>query len=829
MLVHDLRYALRTLWRSPGFAVIAILSLALGIGANTSVFSLLDQVLLRMLPVRDPQQLVVLGYDGPSSGWRTSDNRETPFSQPVYERLTAAGSVFDGLIARASTPVSVFYNGQSERAAAEVVSGNFFEVLGVTPAIGRNLTPADDSRSANPVAVMSYEYWTRRFGANPEVLRQPVSINGHPFTITGVMPRGFRGIMTGNAPELFVPISAKILLAPDWKGAGNWRISWLQIIGRLKPGVARDAAQSQLQAAWRPVLEDALAQQNVSENLRNRARTSPLRLKPAEQGINLLSAAWKTPLLAMMTIVALVLLIACANVANLMLARAAGRRKEIAVRLAMGANTGRLLRLLVVESLTVALLAGVAALLVASWTSAGLLAFLPEDVGGRVLSSQIDYRILAFNFVLAIGTGILFGLVPAMQASQPDLVVALKAQAAAVRSEGGQSALRRALIIGQVAISLLLLVGAGLFTRSLDNLIHSSPGFQPERLVTFSIEPVLNGYDRPRTLSLQRELRERLASLPGAVSAGLETEGLFSESDRSSSISVEGYTPREDEDNVNLDAVSPDYFRTLGVPLLAGREFAETDQMETQQVAVVSQSFARYYFRDGSAIGRRMSMSRGNNVKLDIEIVGVVPDWNQQSLREKPRRFFYIPISQDQRLSYLSFYVRARQEEGSLLPQVRRLVASIDPGLPVSDLKPLMVQVASSIYTDRLIMALASAFGILATLLAAIGLYGVVAYNVARRTAELGIRAALGAQRRDLLWMVMREVALVTVCGMAIGLIPAYLLSRLVESQLFGVAAFDPLVYGGAILVLCLSATAAGLVPAQRAASIDPIKALRCD
>jgi len=828
---NDLRYGLRTLRRSPVFAAVAVLSLALGIGANTSIFSLMSQVMFRMLPVAEPERLVVFHAEGEREGSSSKDSQEAVFSYPMYRDLRDRSEVFEGVMARSSAAVSLMYGGQTDRARGEIVSGNFFEVLGVRAALGRVFT-ADDDRvpGGHPVVVLGYGYWKRRFGGNPALVNQSVTVNGHPMVVIGVAPAGFHGVLSSNTPDVLLPVMMKREATPNWNSFDARQDRWLNIFGRLKPGVSMKRAEAALQGLYRAASEEDLARMShpLSGHDRDEYLSQKLELRPAAQGINSLRADWENPLLALMAMVGLVLLIACANVANLMLARATGRQKEIAIRLAIGAARAAIARQLVLESLLIAMAGGLVGLIVTSWTTAALLGFLPDGATGGWLNASLDWRTFCFCAALTIGTGILFGLAPALASTRPNVAPALMEQSGSAGARGAQVWLRKVFIVAQVAVSVVLLVGAGLFGRSLFNLMTENPGFQTRNLLRFSVDPSLNGYDLVRGQAFYRELQKRLAMLPGVRSVGGASLGPFGNGRRAGNITLEGYRVKEDEyTGASQDALTPDYVRTMGIPLVAGREFSPRDGAGAQKVALVNEAFAKRYSRAGRLLGKHFGFGGGHETKLEWEIVGIVRDIKYGNLREQADPFVYVPTTQQDHLERMTFFVRAANDENKLGPEVRALVQNMDANLPVFGMSLMEVRLADSIYRDRLIAILASAFGALATLLAAIGLYGVVAFNVTRRTAEMGLRMALGALPTDVVAMVMKEAGLLVAIGGLIGLGAAVALSRLIESQLFGMKANDPFVFSAAAMVLALAGGLAGYIPARRASRIDPIRALR--
>jgi predicted permease len=601
-------------------------------------------------------------------------------------------------------------------------------------------------------------------------------------------------------------------------------VRWLNIFARLKPGMSRRQAEAAIDTVYHPIIEEELAQVGRLRNERERGRylAQRIQLLGAAQGINELRTQWQTPLMALMAMVGLVLLIACANLAGLLAARAAARQKEIAIRLALGAGRWPIIRQLLLENGVLSIAGGLLGLLVAFWTTRSLLR-LVEDEGW--LSYAIDLRLLGFAVALSLATGLAFGLIPALQAARPDLAPVLKGMAASVAAARGQARFRRVLVVAQIALSLLLLVGAGLFTRSLYNLLRVNLGFRAENLLTFDLDPSASGYDSQRGLALYRELRERLAALPEVRAVAAASSGPFTGGNSGGSVNVEGYQPKEDEEaGASWQTASPGYFRAMGIRLLDGRDFSERDDAAAPKVVIVNDVFARYYFGKQSPLGRRLGHTR---TELDREIVGVVAATNHGNPREAASRYYYFPYAQDERIGHLTFYVRTGREGSQIGPQIRRLVQQLDANLPVWNMKSMKVRVEESVFTERLIALLASAFGALATLLAAMGLYGVIAYTMARRTAEIGVRIALGASRNSVLLLVLKEASLLALAGIAIGVPVALALSRLIQSQLFGITAADPVTFAAAGVLLAAIALLAGYLPGRRASRIDPISALR--
>jgi len=826
----DFVYSLRSLLRSPLFTAAAVVSLALGIGANTAVFPLLDQVVLRSLPVRDPESLVVLHTDYNAPGGASSDNYESVFSYPLYRDLRASDAAFSSILARGGAPVRLAWKGDTEAASAELVSGNYFQTLGIGAALGRTLAPSDEGApDSNPVAVLSHAYWSSHLGADPAILNQTVTLNGHPFVVVGVVEAKFHGLTQGNSPDLFVPLTMERSLIPNFDVLSDRTMRWLDLFARLKPGESLARAQASSDVAYHAILASELAQMDKMHDERDRQRFLNHRaaLRPAAQGIAELRDKWEKPLRVLVAMVGLVLLIACANVAGLMVARSTGRQREIAIRLAMGARRATLVRQLLLEGLILALAGGVVGLVVEHWSTAALLGVLPRDEAGGWIAASLDLHLLVYAFAISLACGLLFALLPALQATRPDLAPTLKDQALNVASGGRPARLRQALVSAQLALSLLLVVGAGLFSSSAANLLNAHLGFRTSQLLSFSINATLDRPEAAAAATFYHDLSLRLSSMPNVVGVAAADSGPFSGSNSISNITVEGYRAGQDEEtDTHRIAVSPGYFAALSIPLRAGREFNARDDATAPKAVVVNETFVKRYLGNANPIGRRLQFGASTPPKLDREIVGVVAD-SRDDVRDPGRETIYSPYAQWDHPTRMVFYVRTAGDPGRTMAALRQAVREADPNLPAVKIKTVELRIRESLYTERLIAILSAAFGILATLLAAIGLYGVMAYSVARRTGEIGVRMALGALPVDVLRLVLFGAVRLAAIGIGIGLAAALAAGRLIESQLFGIRAADPVIYAGAALLLALVALIAAGVPAWRAARIDPVVALK--
>jgi putative ABC transport system permease protein len=829
---QDLRYGARMLLKSPGFTVIAVLTLALGIGANTAIFSLTDQILLRRLPVERPEELVVLRSPGPKTGrvWCDGDC-DASFSYPMYKALRdRGGDAFSGLLARFAIPLSVAGAGQTERADGELVSGNYFEVLGVRPTLGRVFNQEDDrTPGAHPVVVLSHAFWTRRFGADPAILNKALTVNGTLMTVIGVSREGFRGVQVGQTPDVFIPMMMTAQVTPNRNDLNNHKDHWLAILGRLKPGMSPAQTEDAVRPSYRSILDEELPlMTGFRAETRQRFLDKRILLDDGSKGRQILQRDAKKPFLILTGMAGLALLIACANVANLLLARGAARQREIAVRMALGAGRWRLMRQFLVESLLLSLVGGVVGLIVAAWTIKGLVASIPPNIGALGLSAELNPRLLGFALALSALTGLLFGVAPAARATRLNLEATLREQGASV--SGGLSSVRfrKALVVSQIVLTTVLLVGAGLFARSLNNLARLDLGLRADQLIAFSIAPELNGYSPQRTIAFFDDLRQGVAALPGVRSVSAAEIPILTDSSDGANVTIEGYQAQENEEmEVRRNRIGPDYFTTMGIPLLGGREFTVADTAGSPKVAIINETMARRFFANRNPIGSHFAFGSGDRTRPDIEIVGVVKDSKHAAVREEKRPFAYLPYAQEKNLGNITFYARTDQDVSAIAPSLRREVERRDNNLPIYDLKTLRKQADESLFADRFLTFLSICFGSLAAALAAVGLYGVMAYTVTRRIREIGIRIALGATQARVAWLVLREVALLAGVGLLAGAPLAFALGRAAESLLFGVKAGDPTVFAAACLLLALVALLGGYLPARRAAKVDPMVALR--
>jgi predicted permease len=808
----DVRYALRILGRSPGFTAAAVLSLALGIGINTAVFSLINAVLLRTLPVKNPERLVVF-------------NHRNDISYPMYEDLREGNTVLSGLLCRFTIPASMSTAGQTDRISAELVSGNYFQVLGVEPLIGRTITP-DDARmpGAQPVVVLSNGFWRRRFGSDPGIVGKTIRLDGHPMTVVGITPAGFQGTEVGVSPDVRVPITMVRAMIPEEVEINSRGWQWLDLVGRLKDGVSRAQAESALNAIYMHARERELGSvfKGIPPSAKAQVLAERLRLEAGSRGVSELRETFSFQLWVLMAAVGVVLMIACMNVASLLLARAMARQREIAVRLALGASRVRVVRQLITESVILVLIATGASVVIAGWGSHMLAGFLPEGRLPVALNLDPDFRVLGFAVIVSLVAGILFGLAPALQLTRSAVAPALKAQAS-LSGLRGSLAFRKILTVAQVALSLLLLEGAGLFMRTLGNLKAIDIGYDRENVLLLELVPWLNGYSDDQSTRFFEEVIERVNQLPGVRAASMGSMGLLGSGLRIEGVHVEGSSTSQGEETGGwINSISPKYFETLRMPLLLGRSFTVGDTKTAPKVAIVNQAFARRYFGSSNAVGRHFGIGDVNN----IEIVGIVRDGKYKDVREKTSNLVYLPFEQnlDQPMTLC---VRTVGDPGKVTAAIRREVRAVDANVPIYNVRTLETQLDESLSQERLVATLSSWFGAFALLLAAIGLYGVLAYNVTRRTNEIGLRMALGAQRGGVIWMVLREALLLVGMGVAVGVPLALVLARSVSSLLYGLKPTDALTISAAAIILLAVGAVASYLPARRASCVDPMEALR--
>lgn len=828
----NVRLAFRTLRKSPFVTLVAILSLSLGIGANSAIFSLFDQMLLRALPVPSPEELVNLAAPGPKPGSDSCNSAggcDEVFSYPMFRDLEAAQEPFAGLAAHRSFGANLAYKGQTLSASGMMVSGSYFPTLGVQPALGRLLGPDDDrTPGGHFVAVLSHAYWQSRFGQSPDVLNETLTVNGAPYTIVGVAPRGFEGTTLGIEPSLFVPITMREQLYPTWEGFDNRRAYWVYVFGRLRPGVSIEQAREAINVLYHGIINDVEAplQTGMSDPTLVRFRAKEVLVAPGRRGQSVLHREALAPLLLLLCVTGIVLLIACANIANLLLARAANRRTELAVRLSIGANRRHVIGQLLTESVLLGILGGLGGLVTARWTLSLILSQLPPQAMGSV-ATGIDARVLLFAAALSIGTGVLFGLFPALYATRSSLITGLRAQAGMTSGVRSTGRFRTLLATSQIVLSMALLISAGLFVKSLMRVSRVDLGLDAESMATFAISPQLNGYEPARSRALFQRLESELEGVPGVAGVAASMVPVLAGSSWGNNVSVEGFEAGPDTDtNSRFNEVGPGFFRTIGIPLLSGREFTESDVVGSPKVAIVNEAFARKFNLGREAVGKWMAMGNMKE-ELDIQIVGLIQDAKYSDVKDEIPPQFFRPYLQDEDLGFMNFYVRSFLLPEDVLSTIQTSVSALDPNLPVEGLKTMEQQIHENVFVDRMVGTLSAAFAILATLLAAVGLYGVLAYTIAQRTREIGLRIALGADRGSVRAMVFSQVGRMTVVGGVIGVGVALGLGRLARSLLFEIEPHDPAVISVAAIVLVLVAGGAGFIPAYRASRIEPMRALR--
>ena len=815
-LLQDLRYAFRALRSSPAFASVAILSLALGIGANTAIFSLIDSVILKTLPVSHPEQLL-----------QVTMGTNPIFTNPVWEQVRDRQDVFAGIFASGGARFNLSSGGEARYAMSKYVSGQFFETLGLHPVLGRTLTPADDRRGCPGTAVLSYGFWQKEYAGRADVVGKNISLDNHPFEILGALEPGFTGIDVGSSIDVYVPLCVEKIISGETSMLDHRSAWWLQVLGRPKPGVSASQATARLKTLAPEIFAETVPptwKPNTQADYRKRSFDTQL----VANGLSNVRRQYQQALLVLMVVTGLVLLIACANVANLLLARSAARQREIAIRMALGSGRGRLIRQLLTESLVLSLSGATLGILFAQWGTRLLVGFLSVRGTQVYLNLNIDSRVLAFTASVAVLTGLMFGLAPAWRGTRVNPQSAMKANARGV-IEGSRFGLGKALVVLQVALSLVLVVGAGLMLTTFFKLETLDSGFEREHILLSSVDLRNGHYPAERRGAVYREMLDHLRALPGVrlVSASAMTPisgGVWDQY-----VQIDGYVPKGREDtDVNFNRVSEGFFETLGTPLIAGRDFNSNDTLESPIVALVNQTMTRRFFAGENPVGKRFRMENGNKLGDPIEIVGVVKDAKYGSLREDAPPTAYLALSQTAKPdTSLTFEVRAAAGTPTAqISAVKSAIAEVNRDVSLQ-FKSLAVQVDESLARERLLATLSGFFGALALLLAMIGLYGVMSYNVARRRNEIGIRMALGAGQSRVLRMVLREVAILIGIGLAIGLGAAIATTRFVESFLYGLKPNDPWTLSLAAAVLALVAALAGFLPARRASHLDPMTALR--
>lgn len=825
--VYDLHFSARSFFRSPAFTATVVLSLALGIGATTAIYSLVDQVVLHALPVREPERLVLIDWRGNPlccgfGSWNL-------MSYPLCRDLQQQDRFFEGVLCRAATTVTLSTGGEHKPAAAEIVSGSYFPVLGVKAALGRVFGEDDDGTpGTNPVVVLSYDFWKTQFASAPDVIGRKVLVNQHPMTVIGVAAPSFRGIDVGEVPTLWIPAAMSAQAIPGFAEQLDRRMRWMQVLGRLRPDVTAAQAQTGLQPWFKAMLDEDTRRAGfprVTAEQRKQFLASSLEVTPAPQGHSPLRRRLAQPLWVLLAATAVLLGLACLNVAGLFLAQGSARAREISTRLALGASRGRIGRQLLADSIVLALAGGTLGALLAPLALRALIAFLPRDAAANALHSTIDSRLLLFTLLVSMSAGVVSGFAPALQARRASLISALRERTGAASGVR----LRKAIVTVQIAFTLVLVTGGALFVRTLSGLIAKGPGFETSSLVSFGLDPRRNGYSVKETNQLIRRIYDELRASPGTQSASVAVTQLLTGGAWSNSMTMQTSERSTTDRAVLMNAVSPEFFATLGIRIVAGRGFDERDSRPLGEAgyrsAIVSQSFVKRYMAGSNPLGARIAPGAGPDVKPGIEVVGVVADVSYRGLREESEQA-YFPIFENERNGG-TFYVKVRGTPESAFQSIRTIVHNADPTLPISYFRTLDEQVNRSLNTERILAALSAAFAILALLLSLVGLYGVMSFVVTQRTREIGLRMALGATRSAAVWLVLRDALVMIAGGIAIALPCVWAVGRLVESQLYDVKPTDPAMIAIASLILCSAALGAALIPARRASTVNPTEALR--
>jgi len=831
--LYDLRFSARSFLRSPGFTAVTLLSLALGIGATTAIFSMVDQVILHALPVREPERLVLVDWNGDDLiTYVTGSINLMPY--PICRGLQQQTRLFDGVLCRAEIQVNFTASGDPRPVAAEIVSGSYFPVLGVGPALGRVIEPADDAATgAGPVVVLSYDFWQAQFGGAADIVGSKVLIGNHPMTVVGVAAAGFRGVDVGAVPAFWMPTSmyADANLDTGDEDLLNGHTRWLQILARLRSDVTLAQARTGLQPWFKAWLEDSTLRPGfprISADHRREYLATTLELTSAPQGHSVLRRNLAQPLWLLFAATGVLLGLACLNVAGLFLARGSARGREIGTRLALGASRGRIGRQLLADSLLLAVAGGVLGAAVAPMAVRGLIAFLPHELAATALRDTLSLRLLAFAFVASLAAGLLSGVAPALRAGGEGLVNSL-------RERGGTGfggvRLRKAIVTLQVAFSLILVIGAALFLRTLTGLLAKGPGFETAGILSFAIAPTQNGYSDANASRLVRRLDEQVRALPEARSSSAARFAFLNGGAWSNQVTMQTDHRTVTDGIINFNAVSPGFFSTLGVRLLAGRDFGQSDTLPVGEIAprcaIVNEAFVKRYLAGRDPLGVLIARGGSSDVKPNSRIVGVVADMSYRGVRDHSEQVFFPLFEHDD--TGATFYIRVRGAAEQAIPAIRSLVRQDDPRLPILWFRTIDEQVNRSLSTERLLAALSGSFGALALTLSLIGLYGVMSFVVTRRTREIGIRLALGATRASAIRLVLRDAVVMIAAGIAIAIPCVGALGKLVQSQLFGVTATDPATIAAAALVLAAGTLTAAFIPAWRASNVSPTDALRLE
>lgn len=827
--VYDLRFSARSFLRSPSFTATAVLSLALGIGATTAIYSLVDQVIRRALPVHEPERLVLVDWKGDPATVNAFGSYNL-MSYPICRDLQLQNRFFEGVLCRAATTVNLSTGAEHKPAAAEIVSGNYFSVLGVSPALGRLLTMDDDQTpGASPVVVLSYDFWKTQLAGAPEVVGRKVLVNRHPMTVIGVAAPAFRGIDVGEVPSLWIPAAMSAQAIPGFNDMLNRRVRWMQVLGRLRPDVTLAQAKTGLQLWFKAMLEEDTRRAEfprITAERRQQFLASTLVLTPAPQGHSILRRRLTQPLWVLLAATAVLLGLACLNVAGLFLARGSARDREISTRLALGASRGRIGRQLLADSLLIALAGGLLGVVLAPLAMKTLIAFLPRDAAANALQSIVDTRLLLFAFLVSVATGLLTGFAPALQAGRGSLISSLKERGG---TAFGGLRLRRAIVTAQIAFTLILVIGAALFVRTLTELMAKGPGFDTSSLISFGIDPVRNGYSPSEATQLIRRIHDEIRASRSTQTSAVARFQLLTGGSWNNSMTIQTNERTITDREVHQNAVTPGFFATLGTRIVAGRDFDERDSLPAseggQRVAIVNEAFVKRYFGARNPLRARICQGTGPDAKPDTEIIGVVANISYRGLREESEQA-YFPMANDEDFGG-HFYVRVQGPPETAVASIRTILRNADSTLPITYFRTLDEQVRRSLNTERMLAALSGGFGTLALLLSLVGLYGVMSFVVIQRTREIGIRLALGATRVATVWLVLRDALVMITAGIAIALPCVWALGRLIESQLYDVKPTDPATIATATLILCSTALGAALIPAHRASTVNPTDALR--